>query len=130
MGKNLTFNIIFSPDKPIKKINDLTIILAKCIVETLDKLYKIKVNIKKPNDIILNGKKLAGILTESISQGKIIKRIYIGIGINVNQENFDDELENIATSLKKEYKKDFSKYEILRKFLEIFEKRYIDLIKN
>lgn len=100
--------------------------IAECIVETIYDLYKIKVNIKKPNDIILNGKKLAGILTESVSQGNIIKKIFIGIGINVNQENFDDDLKNIATSLRKEYKKDFSKEDILKRFLEIFEIKYIN----
>lgn len=128
-GKNLTFNIVLIPNCDIKKIEKLTIVIAKCIVRSLEKLYNIKTNIKEPNDIILNGKKLAGILTESISQGKIIKKIYIGIGINVNQEFFNDEIEKIATSLKKEFKKDFSKTLILKSFLEIFEKEYIKLIK-
>lgn len=104
--------------------------MAESIVETLEKLYNIKTDIKKPNDIILNGKKIAGILTESISQGEIIKKIYIGIGININQDSFDSKLENIATSLKKEYKKDFSREEILKQFLEIFEKKYINLIEE
>lgn len=127
-GKNLTFNIILLPNCEVEKIKNLTIILAKCIVKTLDKLYNIKAQIKEPNDVILNKRKLAGILTESVSQGNKIKKIYIGIGINVNQESFDGELENIATSLKKEYKKDFSKEEILKKFLEVFEDEYLKLL--
>ncbi len=127
-GKNLTFNIILVPNKSICNISDLTAIIAKCIVETLEKLYEIKTSIEKPNDIILNKKKLAGILTESISQGEIIKKIYIGIGLNVNQEIFDKDLNDIATSLKKEYHRDFSKEEILKEFLEIFEKKYIEFL--
>lgn len=111
-------------------MDNLTIAIAKCIKKALEELYDIKIEIKKPNDIILNKKKLAGILTESISQGEIVKKIYIGIGINVNQEIFDNDIENIATSLKKELNRDFSKIDILKKFLEIFEKEYIKIIQD
>ena len=122
--------MILVPNCDIKKIDNLTIIIAKCIKKALEELYDIKIDIKKPNDIILNKKKLAGILTESISQGEIVKKIYIGIGINVNQEIFDIDIENIATSLKKELNKDFLKVDILKKFLEIFEKEYIKIIQD
>lgn len=126
-GKNLCFDVILLPNCNIKKIQNLTIIIAECIQKTLEDLYKIKTTIKKPNDVMLNGRKLAGILTESITTGENVKKIFIGIGININQKVFPEELEEIATSLKKEYKKEFSKEEVLNNFLEIFEQ---DLMKQ
>lgn len=129
-GKNLTFNLILTPYCDIQSISNLTIIVARCIVSTLNELYEIKTNIKDPNDIICNGKKLSGILTETIIMGEKVKKIFIGIGINVNQEIFPDELQNIATSLKKEFHREFSKDEILKKFLETFEIEYLKLLKG
>ena len=113
-GKNLTFDIV---------------VIAECIVKTLKELYNIETKIKMPNDIILNNKKLAGILTESSVLGNYVKKIFIGIGININQEFFENQIVNIATSLKKEFKINFDKCEILKRFLEIFEERYLNLIK-
>ena len=129
-GKNLTFNIILTPHCDIQNISNLTIIIAECIVKTLYELYGIKTEVKIPNDIILNNKKLAGILTETVIMKEEVKKIFIGIGINVNQEKFPNELKNIATSLKKEFKKDFSKDEILQNFLQIFEIEYMKMLDN
>ena len=126
-GKNLTFNIILTPHCEIQKISNITMIIAKCIVKTLDELYGIETSIKIPNDIICNNKKLAGILTETVIMKEEVEKIFIGIGINVNQEKFPDELKKTATSLKREYKKEFSKDEILKRFLEIFEEEYLKL---
>ena len=74
-------------------------------------------------------KKMGGILTESIIEGNIAKKIFIGIGFNVNQEEFPGNLGDIATSLKKEFQADFSREDILSRFLEIFEDAYLDLIR-
>ena len=127
-GKNLTFNIILTPHCNIQKISGLTIVIADSIVRSLYELYEIKTEIKMPNDIILNNKKLAGILTETVIMKEEVEKIFIGIGLNVNQEKFPDDLKKIATSLKKEFKKEFSKDEILKKFLEIFEAEYTKML--
>ena len=128
-GMNLSFNIVLLPNCEVRKISRLTVIIAECIKRVLNDLYSIETQIKKPNDIMLNGKKMAGILTESTAIGDIVKRIYIGIGINVNQESFPGNLDLIATSLKKEYRKDFRREQILLNFLEIFEKEYEKILK-
>ena len=72
--------------------------------------------------------KICGILTESCTINGILNHILIGIGFNVNEEVFNEETVNIATSLKKEYHKNFSREEIIIKFIEIFEKK-IEFIK-
>lgn len=61
----------------------------------------------------MNGKKISGILTEIHTQSEKIEYLLISIGFNVNEENFGEELEKIATSLKKEYHKDFDREEII-----------------
>jgi len=128
-GKNILFTITLFPDCTIEKINKLTILIAECFVETIQKLYEINLQIKSPNDLICNGKKIGGILTESVTQKEIVKKIFIGIGFNVNTEKFDTQIEKIATSLKKEFNKEFDRNTIISTFLNIFEKNFEELIK-
>jgi BirA family transcriptional regulator, biotin operon repressor / biotin---[acetyl-CoA-carboxylase] ligase len=101
-------NLTFTLTKKLNNNNDqiyLIYAVSYAICITLKKLFekddissKAKVSIKWPNDIIINEKKVAGILIES----KPMKNIYIiGIGINVNQKKFSPEIKNIATSINK-----------------------------
>ena len=85
-------------------------------------LYNYNLEIKKPNDIVYNGKKMGGILTQITSSGNRIKYLLIGIGFNINQIEFNEELKYIATSMKKEFKKEFSREKILNEILYEFEK--------
>lgn len=126
--KNLTFSILLKPECNIKNIEGITILIAEVIVRVIKKMYKHDLKIKYPNDIILNGKKIGGILTESITNNEMVKQIIIGIGLNVNQEKFDKEIGNIATSLKKEFGNNFNKEEILIGILNEFEKEYMKLL--
>ncbi len=113
----------------IKKLDLLTTVIAESLVQAVRELYLITLQIKKPNDVMYKNKKMGGILTESIIEGNIAKKIFIGIGFNVNQEEFPGNLGDIATSLKKEFQADFSREDILSRFLEIFEDAYLDLIR-
>lgn len=120
--KNIGFTIILYPKCSIKQLGNLTIDIAKCITASIRELYNIDLEIKFPNDIILNGKKLGGILTQIVTEGEKIRYLLIGIGININGENFNNEIKDIATSLKKELKIDFSREDILNQFCINFEK--------
>ena len=71
---------------------------------------------------MLNGKKVCGILTEINTISEKINYLLISLGCNVNEEEFSKETENLATSLKKEFKKKFSREDIIKKFIEILEK--------
>lgn len=121
-ANNIAMTMILLPNCDIDKISGLTMLIAKCIVSTIKELYGYNLQIKIPNDVFLNGKKIAGILTQSSTIDKKVKYILIGIGFNVNEDSFNEDTSNIATSLKKEYNKTFSREEIIKKFLEIFEK--------
>jgi len=120
-GKNIAMSFVLLPNCKFDLIQNITIDIAKCMIDTLNFLYKIELDIKEPNDIYCNGKKLGGILTESVCKGEQVEKIYIGIGLNVNQEEFPEELLDIATSLKIEFGRNFIREEIISEFLNKFE---------
>ena len=93
---NIAFSIGLELNKSINKLNNLTIEIAEIILEVFENLYQIKLQIKHPNDIMINNQKVGGILTETKLQGEIVKYLVIGIGINTNNEE-------ISTSIKKEF---------------------------
>ncbi|MFR8233396.1 MAG: biotin--[acetyl-CoA-carboxylase] ligase, partial [Clostridia bacterium] len=100
----------------------LTIKIAKCVKKSIYELYNIDLNIKEPNDLLLNNKKICGILTEINTIGEKINYLIISIGFNVNEDNFSTEIKDIAISLKSEFKRDFTREEIIIKFIENLEK--------
>ena len=120
---------ILYPDCNIKKISNFTRLIAEVMIKAIKNLYGYELEIKAPNDIIYKNKKIAGILTESNSEGEIVKRICVGIGLNINQTEFPGNLEKIASSLKKEFNIEFSKEDIITEFFNIFEKEYLKLLK-
>ncbi len=98
-GKSLTFSLIYKPRTiPIEKIGLLSIVAG---VSVLDGLKELNINggLKWPNDIILNKKKIGGILCESKINKRIIEWVVIGIGINVNEskDDFDSNLAKKAS---------------------------------
>lgn len=120
-GKNIAATIILHPKCNIDKLDNLTIDIAKKIRSAIYELYGYKLEIKKPNDLIFNGKKICGILTEVHTQGEKIKYLLISFGFNVNEDNFSDDTKDIATSLKKETGKNFSREEIIVRIIEKLE---------
>jgi len=80
--------------------------------------------LKWPNDLLLNGKKVGGILTEMHAEPSAVRFVIVGIGVNVNQEKFPAELSSVATSLGKETGRLHSRLEFLVKLLSQFETDY------
>ncbi|NLJ83835.1 MAG: biotin--[acetyl-CoA-carboxylase] ligase [Halanaerobiaceae bacterium] len=138
-GSGLWLSIILRPDLPPLDSPLLTVIASLAVLEALQELEEglaaggqqgnKKLQIKWPNDILLGGKKLAGILTE-LSLSSKINYAVVGIGINVNQEKFPAELGSIATSLKREYKKEIDRLELFEKLILSFERYYSRLVNN
>jgi BirA family biotin operon repressor/biotin-[acetyl-CoA-carboxylase] ligase len=83
---NIAFSIGGEPNVPVKQLGNITIEIAKIVLEVFARLYQIELEIKHPNDIMINNKKVGGILTETKLQGEIVKQLVIGIGINTNNE--------------------------------------------
>ena len=123
-SNNIAFSFMIEMNCNIKKLEGLTTKVAEIIINIL-KEYDIIAKIKKPNDIILNNKKLGGILTETKVIKEKVKCLVIGIGLNINQEQFTDEIVDVATSIKKETGKEIEAKEFISKFCNNFEK-YIE----
>ena len=100
-GKSLTFSLIYQPELiPIETIGILSILAGISVINGLREL-NINGGLKWPNDIILNKKKIGGVLCETKIQNKVIEWVVIGVGINVNEseDDFDSNSVNKASSL-------------------------------
>ena len=128
-GGNIYISIILKPDN-IEHLNELTRYVALIGAQTLRE-YNLNPTFKFPNDILINGKKIAGFLAESEFLGQKCKGVIVGCGINLNLDS--GELENIdipATSIFNETQKQVDKQEFLDKFLSNFEEKYNDFLIN
>jgi BirA family biotin operon repressor/biotin-[acetyl-CoA-carboxylase] ligase len=129
-GKNLTFSLILHPnflavDKQfyLSKITSLAV--YGMLTDFLNtSLYDIKV--KWPNDILVNDKKIAGILIENVLRGNFLQSSVIGAGININQQNFSN-VDKQATSLSILLQQSFELKEMLHSFCRHFEALYLSL---
>lgn len=127
-GKNITFTMILYPNCKIEKLSDFTLEVANAIVKAVEDLYNIKLDIKKPNDIICNEKKLGGILTQTKLLNEDVKYILIGIGLNTNQNIFDDEVKDIATSISNEFNIQIDNRKLINKICFYIEQVYNKMI--
>jgi len=122
----LWFSIIFKPLQ-ITEPNAYTKLLSVAVVESVRDLKYRNAQIKWPNDILINGKKVAGILTESVFTGERLKGIVVGVGLNVNNE-LPHELKSSATSLssiKNEYIPLNLLIEKILRRVEVLRKKYL-----
>ena len=121
-GNNIAMTIILHTKRKINELKDLPIEVAKIVQKSIKELYNYNLKIKEPDDLMLNNKKICGILTQTNTQGEKINYILISMGFNVNETRFSEEVKDIATSLKNEYEKEFDRKEIISKILENIEK--------
>ena len=91
------------------------------MAQTLNEMFRIDTTVKWPNDILLNGKKIAGMLSEMEAEADMVTFVNIGMGVNINNE--PEKIEPVAVSLKKIIGKQIARKEILSLFLDKFEKQ-------
>lgn len=133
-NKNITATILWKIQQPIT-LSEIPLFafsewLAVTICDELNNYLKYqKIRIKWPNDIIINNKKIAGILIENIIIGQELIAIIGGFGININQEKFPQELKN-ATSLKLITQKSYNEKEILMKIFNKIIESSENIIKD
>lgn len=111
------------------EVGKITTCVAVMVCRTIESLYNIKAQVKWVNDIFINGKKVAGILAESVIANNKIQDVIIGIGINVYDKQFPSDLTHIATNLQKESGKIIDRNKIIATLLENLDK-VCDEIKN
>lgn len=129
--KGLWMSIILKPELNPMEAAKLTQIGAAAVAKSLKEL-NIDALIKWPNDVVLNSKKVCGILTEMNAELTKINYVIMGIGINVNIEenDFPVELRDIASSLCIEHGKSINRQELTAKILNNFETLYLEFINK
>ncbi|GBD87528.1 bifunctional ligase/repressor BirA [bacterium BMS3Abin03] len=121
---NLTFSILLT-DPALLSANPNIINLATslAVAVSIENLYQLRTELKWPNDVLIDSKKVAGILLESVSRGKRIERLVIGIGINVNQTAFQSKFNIEPTSIRNETGQKVDRERLLAEFLNCFEEQ-------
>lgn len=99
--KGIWMSLLLRPAIPIMKAPQLTLLTAVAVLQGIQEVTGVQLEIKWPNDLLINGKKVTGILTELQADSDRIQSLIVGIGINVNQqqEDYPEELHSLATSL-------------------------------
>lgn len=123
-------SFILKPQISPCNISSLTLVAAMACQEAIRKVTHIEAVIKWPNDIVFNGRKLAGILTEAAFDNYRTSYVIVGIGINVSMRNFPKELADRATSLVIEGLENVDRNLLVAEFGNCFEKYYDIYLKN
>lgn len=123
-GQGIWMSLIVKPDIPIAKAPQFTFIASLAIVEAIEKVTDLTPQIKWPNDIYIGKRKVCGVLTEMQAEADQIEALILGIGINVNQAAFPDEIKNKATSLRQETGETVSRTILFQAAILYFEKYY------
>ncbi len=128
-GESIYMSILCRPDFPPDRAPMLTLVMGISVAQAVEKYTGLPAKIKWPNDVVVNGKKICGILTEMEMglETKEIQYLVIGVGINVNNEAFPEELQDKATSLFLESERGGQKIyraPLVRHVMEAFEKNY------
>lgn len=123
-GTGIFMSLLLRPNIKPANASMLTLLVGIAASKAIEKETGLRTQIKWPNDLVLNNKKICGILTEMNSEIDYINYVVIGVGINVNQTKIDEELMDIATSLSLEGGKDYSRKSLITSFFEVFDKLY------
>lgn len=130
-GTGIWMSLLLRPDMSPESASMLTLVLAIAMVEAIrEEVKDIDCHIKWPNDIVVNGKKITGILTEMSAEMDLIHYVVIGIGINVNTTEFDEAIRDMATSLYLETHRKIKRSNIIAAFSRSFDKYYHEFLKT
>ena len=129
-GSSIYMTILLYPDIPPVKAPQLTLIMAIAVAEGIREVTGLETKIKWPNDIVVNGKKICGILTEMGTNGVKINYVLIGVGINVNLKEFPEEMQDKATSLILEGSHEYDRNQVIALVMKYFEINYEKFIRT
>lgn len=128
--QNIYMSLLLRPEIAPVKAPMLTLVMAYAAAMALRECTGLDVQIKWPNDLVINGKKICGILTEMSTEIDYINYVVIGIGINTNIEQFPEELKQTATSLRIEAGRSIRRSPLIAAIMRWFEKAYAGFMKT
>lgn len=117
-GTGLWMSLLLRPDIEPEASFRMTLIAAVAVAEAIQTVTNLEAGIKWPNDIVVEGKKVCGILSEMSAEWQKINYLVLGIGINVNQTEFPDDIVQLATSLIKASGEKINRQELLKACVE------------
>jgi BirA family biotin operon repressor/biotin-[acetyl-CoA-carboxylase] ligase len=125
-GKGLWMSLILKPSIPLQFMPQLTLLVAVALCRSISHVTELPVGIKWPNDLLIEGKKVSGILLESSAEDEKLKHIVAGVGISVNltAEDYPGDLQQVASSLLIQKGKPIDREELLCRFLLELENLY------
>lgn len=129
-GSSISMSILLRPAFNPSQAPMLTLVMAYSVAQGIRNCTGLDVQIKWPNDIVLNGRKIVGILTEMSTEIDYINHVVIGIGINVNMESFPEEIAKTATSLRIETGQIVKRAPVIAAIMKEFEKNYDEFTKH
>lgn len=129
-GIGIFMTLMLKPEINPNNASMLTLVAAMATTRAIRRVTGVPAMIKWPNDIVMNGKKVCGILTEMSAQFDYINHIVIGIGINVHNEDFPEEIVKTASSLYLESGQHIHRASLIEAFLEEFEDVYAEYLKT
>ncbi|MBR1865605.1 MAG: biotin--[Lachnospiraceae bacterium] len=127
---NCYISLLLRPEILINRASVITLVSAMALAKAIKQVTSLDTMIKWPNDVIANGKKLCGILTESSTDLEYINYVVVGIGINTNQTEFPEEIREMASSIRLETGAKTNRAELLGSFLNTFEQYYETFLKT
>lgn len=123
-GTNIAMTLLLRPKLPPERISMVTLVMGMAVTGACRRCCGLPVQIKWPNDVVIGGKKLCGILTEMSTEIASVSYIVIGTGINVNMKEIPEELKSIATSLLLELGHEVNRAKLIACVMEEFEQYY------
>lgn len=129
-GIGIFMTLMLKPEINPNHASMLTLVAAMATTRAIRRVTGVPAMIKWPNDIVMNGKKVCGILTEMSAQFDYINHIVIGIGINVHNEDFPEEIAQTASSIYLESGQHIHRASLIEAFLEEFEDVYVEYLKT
>lgn len=133
-GLGIWLSFLLKPDLHPAMLQSLTLAAAVAVCRAIEPFTAEKPGIKWPNDILINGKKVCGILTEMSAEADRVMWVVIGIGVNVNQcpEDFPEELKESAASLAMFQKdgQELDRCRLAAGIMNAFEDIYLDFVRN
>ncbi|MCI5700665.1 MAG: biotin--[acetyl-CoA-carboxylase] ligase [Lachnospiraceae bacterium] len=129
-GHSVYMSLILRPDILPERASMLTLVAGLSVAQAVRHDLGLDAWIKWPNDVVISGKKICGILTEMSLQMECINYVVIGIGINVNLKDFPKDIADKATSLCREKGENVHRAEVIAAVLHRFEKNYFRFLKR
>jgi len=125
-GRGLWISIILPPPHKAEYLSNLSVLAARALIKCFNEFKELHFEIKPPNDVIVNGRKIAGILFESITSGEDVSSVVLGMGVNLlqNAEDFENEGLPDATSFFIETGVVLNRDSFMRSFIENFKPMY------